>query len=331
MSIGNPACGRRDWRPRFALLAVIWGLSFLFVKLGERAFTPLQTTFGRMLVGALTLGVAQVVRRGSLPRGRRVWFHLAVAALLLSVLPFSLIAFGERDVPSVAAGIWNATTPLFTLPVAVALIADERLTARRASGLLVGFAGVLTVFGIWRGVGAGSAAGNLLCLCAAASYGLGFPYARRFLAGRSEPPISLAAGQLLCGTVELALLAPALAGAPPAVPLGPLAAVLALGALGTGLAYILNYSIIRDAGATTAATVAYVMPVISTVAGVALLGESLAWYQPVGAALVLGGAALMQSRSDYRRTARPVASSLTRRALASRRTGLTVPGVSSRH
>jgi drug/metabolite transporter (DMT)-like permease len=122
-----------------------------------------------------------------------------------------------------------------------------------------------------------------------------------------------------------------LAGAPPAVPLGPLAAVLALGALGTGLAYILNYSIIRDAGATTASTVAYVMPVVATVAGVTLLGESLAWYQPVGAALVLSGAALMQSRSDYRRTAEPVVSSWTRRTLAARRAGLTIPGVSSRH
>jgi drug/metabolite transporter (DMT)-like permease len=331
VSIVNPAPGRRDWRPRFALLAVIWGLSFLFVKIGEQAFAPLPTTCGRMFAGTLTLGVALVVRRGSLPQGRRVWFHLAVAALLLNVLPFSLIAYGERHVSSIAAGIWNATTPLFTLPVAVALIADERLTARRAAGLLVGFAGVLTVFGIWRGVGAGSATGNLLCLCAAASYGLGFPYARRFLAGRSEPPVSLAAGQLLCGSAELALLAPVLAGAPPAVALGPLAAVLALGALGTGLAYILNYSIIRDAGATTASTVAYVMPVVATVAGVTLLGESLAWYQPVGAALVLSGAALMQSRSDYRRTAEPVVSSWTRRTLAARRAGLTIPGVSSRH
>ncbi len=329
--MAKPASRTQSWRPRFALLALIWGLSFLFVKVGERAFAPLQTTLGRMLAGTVTLLVVLLVRRERLPRGRRVWMHLAVAALLLNALPFSLIAYGERHVSSVAAGIWNATTPLFTLPVAVALIPDEHLTARRAAGLLVGFAGVLTVFGIWRGLGAGSAAGNLLCLGAAASYGLGFPYARRFLARRGERPVSLAAGQLLCGSAELVLVVPVLAGMPTGASLGPLAAVIVLGALGTGLAYILNYSIIRDAGAVTASTVAYVMPLVSTVAGVALLGESLAWYQPVGAALVLAGAALMAPRLGYRRAARMRASSGAGRPLAERGRWLTPPGVSSRH
>lgn len=329
--MANRASSSGSWRPRFALLALIWGLSFLLVKVGERAFAPLPTTLGRVLAGAVTLVLVLLVRREPLPRGRRVWVHLAVAALLLNALPFSLIAFGERHVSSVAAGIWNATTPLFTLPLAVALVADEQLTARRVAGLLVGFAGVLIVFGIWRGPGAGSAAGDLLCLGAAASYGLGFPYARRFLAGRDERPVSLAAGQLLCGSAELALVVPFDARMPTAAPLGPFAAVVALGVLGTGVAYILNYSIIRTAGAATASTVTYVMPVVSTAAGIALLGESLAWYEPVGTALVLGGAALMAPRRGYRRAERRRGSSGAGRTPAERDRWLTLPGVSSRH
>jgi drug/metabolite transporter (DMT)-like permease len=276
-------------------LAVIWGLSFLLVKVGERAFAPLEVSVGRMLAGTATLVAVVAVARRRLPTDTRVWGHLAVAVLLLNVLPFSLIAYGELHLSSVAAGIWNATTPLFTLPVAVLMFGEERASAPRAAGLLVGFAGVLTVLGVWRGLGAGSATGTLLCLGAAACYGLGFPYARRFLAARPEGPLGLACGQLMCGTVELALVALVVAGLPGTAPAGPLVAVAVLGVLGTGIAYILNYSIIRDAGATIASTVAYLMPLVSTVAGVVVLGESVAWYQPVGAAVVLLGAAITQT------------------------------------
>ncbi len=130
-------------------LAVIWGLSFLLVKVGERAFAPLEVSVGRMLAGTAALVAVVAVARQRLPTDPRVWGHLAVAALLLNVLPFWLIAYGELHLSSVAAGIWNATTPLFTLPVAVLMFGEERGSAPRAAGLLVGFAGVVTVLGAW--------------------------------------------------------------------------------------------------------------------------------------------------------------------------------------
>ena len=271
------------------LLAAIWGSSFLFIKLGERSFAPLQVSFGRMLVGTLTLLAVLAARRHALPASWRTWGHLAVAAVLLNALPFSLIAYGEQHVSSVLAGIWNATTPLFTLPVAIVMIADEPVTDERAAGVVVGFAGVLTVLAIWTGLGATSLEGNLLCMGAAVSYGLGFPYARKYLAGRPEGPLSLATGQLICGTLELALITPLVTASPAVIAAAPIASVLALGSLGTGAAYILNYSIIRDAGATVASTVTYVIPVFSTLAGVILLGEPLTWNQPVGAAVIVLG------------------------------------------
>lgn len=291
------------WPARFVLLAVAWGSTFLFIKVGDEALAPLQVSFGRLLVGTATLLAFLSARHERLPRDWRTWIQLAIAAVLLNVAPFTLFAYGERHVSSVLAGIWNATVPLFTLPVAILWIAEEHATARRLTGLAVGFAGVLVVLGVWTGVGATSIAGNLLCLGAAASYGLGFPYARRYLARRREGPVSLATAQLMCGTVILAVITPLATSAPHGVATKHVLSILALGTLGTGLTFLLNYTLIRDVGATVTSTVAYVMPIVSTALGIVALGEPLAWYQPVGAVVIVAGALLAQSRSDQRRSA----------------------------
>jgi drug/metabolite transporter (DMT)-like permease len=285
-----------SWPLRFVLLAVAWGSTFLFIKIGDEALAPLQVSFGRLLVGTAVLLALLAARGERLPAERQTWARLAVAAVLLNVAPFSLFAYGERHVSSVLAGIWNATVPLFTLPVAVLLLADEHAGARRLAGLAIGFAGVLTVLGVWRGLGTTSLAGNLMCLGAAASYGLGFPYTRRYLAHRREGPLSLATAQLICATVQIALLTVLFTGAPRALAAKHVLSILALGAVGTGLTFILNYSLIRDVGATVTSTVAYVMPIVSTVLGVVALGEPVGWYQPVGAVVIVAGAALAQSR-----------------------------------
>jgi drug/metabolite transporter (DMT)-like permease len=284
--------GSTPWPVRFVLLALFWGSTFLFIKIGDEALAPLQVSFGRLIVGTATLLAILAARHESLPRGRRIWVHLAIAAILLNVAPFTLFAYGEQHVSSVLAGIWNATVPLFTLPLAILWLADERATARRLAGLAVGFVGVLIVLGVWRGLGATSLEGNLLCLGAAASYGLGFPYARKYLARRPEGPLALATAQLICATVELAVLTAVFAHAPHGVAAKHVLSVVALGVFGTGLTFLLNLSIIRDVGATVASTVAYVMPIFSTLLGVMALGEPLTWYEPLGAAIIIAGAVL---------------------------------------
>ena len=281
---------------RFVLLATIWGSSFVFIKVGDEALSPLQVTLGRMLCGALMLLLILAVRREGLPRGARVWGHLAVAAFLLNALPFSLFAYGETGTTSVLAGIWNATAPLFTLLVAMAALPEERPSAARAAGLALGFLGVLVVLGPWQGLGGATLPGNLACLGAAVSYGFGFPYARKYLSGRPESTVALAAGQLLCGTAELGVVTPLLTHTPGTLPLRVIASVAALGVLGTGIAYILNYGLIREAGATLAATVTYVVPLFSTLEGVVILGERLTWYEPAGAVVVILGVAVAQGR-----------------------------------
>jgi drug/metabolite transporter (DMT)-like permease len=257
---------------------------------------------GRLVVGTAVLLAVLAASGDRLPSDRRSWAHLAIAGILLNVAPFSLFAYGERHVSSVLAGIWNATVPLFTLPVAVVALADERAGPRRLAGLAIGFAGVLTVLGVWRGLGATSLAGNLMCLGAAASYGLGFPYTRRYLAHRPEGPLSLATAQLICATLEIALLTLLFTSLPNALAAKHVLSILALGAVGTGLTFMLNYSLIRDVGATVTSTVAYVMPIVSTALGVVALGEPLRWYQPVGAAVIVAGAALARSREPVRRS-----------------------------
>jgi drug/metabolite transporter (DMT)-like permease len=283
------------WPARFALLALFWGSTFLFIKIGDEALAPLQVSFGRLLVGTATLCVILAAQRGALPTQARVWGQLAIAGILLNVAPFTLFAYGEQHVSSVLAGIWNATVPLFTLPIAILWIADEHATPRRLTGLAVGFAGVLAVLGVWNGLGTTSLEGNLLCLGAAASYGLGFPYTRRYLARRPEGPLSLATAQLICATVEIAILTLLFTHAPHGVAAKHILSVLALGVFGTGLTFVLNYSLLRDVGPTVTATVAYAIPIVSTVLGIIALGEPLRWYEPVGAAIIVLGAVLTQS------------------------------------
>jgi len=287
------------WQARLVLLAAIWGSSFLLIKVGDEALAPLQVTLGRMIFGSATLLLILAMRREGLPREPRVWGRLAVAAFLLNALPFSLFAYGELRTTSVLAGIWNATTPLFTLPIAIVMLRAERPGAGRAMGLAVGFLGVLVVLGAWQGFGGHDLPGNLACLGGAISYGIGFPYTRKYLAGRPESVVVLATGQVLCGTLWIALVTPIIAGVPALPPAHVVASVAALGVLGTGIAYILNYGLIRDAGATIASTVTYVIPLFSTLEGVILLGEPLTWYEPVGAVIVILGVAISQGRLRF--------------------------------
>jgi drug/metabolite transporter (DMT)-like permease len=302
------AKGRRtipiiSWQGRLVLLATIWGSSFLFIKVGDESLAPLQVTLARLAFGAAALLAILAVRRERLPRGRQVWLRLAVAALLVNVIPFSLFAYGETHTTSVLAGIWNATTPLFTLIVAMAALPEERPTLTRAAGLATGFVGVLIVLGVWHGVGGNALIGNLACLAAALSYGFGFPYTRKYLSGRPESSVALAAGQLLCGTVVLAVIVPFVTSMPSTLPLHVTVSMLALGVLGTGIGYILNFEIIRDAGATPASTVTYIVPLFATVEGMLFLGEPLTWYEPVGAVVVILGVAVSQGRLRIKRRA----------------------------
>ncbi|MFD7423520.1 DMT family transporter [Streptomyces californicus] len=286
-----------DWRVRFVALSLIWGFSFLLIKVGTEGYAPFQVTFGRLLAGTAVLVAAMAMRRERLPRSARTWGHLTVAALLLNALPFSLFSYAELTIPSTLAGICNATSPLWGMALSVVALSEDRPTRRRVAGLGVGFLGVLTVLGAWQGFSGLDLPGTGMALLASFCYPVGWIYVRRTLAGTGSSTLALTGSQLLLGTVQLAVVTPLFTSAPTSFPVLPTLSVLALGALGTGLAVLLQYGLVQEVGPTTAQMVTYFIPVIATAAGVALLGEQLSWNTPVGALIVLIGAALTQSRA----------------------------------
>lgn len=274
------------WRAQFFALAAVWGSSFLCIKVLGRHWPPIYIALGRITLGALFLLLIVAVRRTPVPRGR-VWGHLAVNAVLMNAGPFTLYAYGETKVSSVLAGLWNATTPLITLVVLLAVMRDERPDARNLAALAAGFAGVAVLIAPWNGLGGSALVGDLECLGAALCYGMGGPYTRRFLSARPESGVALAAAQLSLAALGLAVIAPLVATPSLRIDAGTLSAVLVLGILCSGVAYVLMYAIVRAAGAGTFSTVTYVIPVVSTALGVIVLGEPLTWNEPVGAAIVL--------------------------------------------
>ncbi|WP_424856841.1 DMT family transporter [Streptomyces sp. SAI-170] len=296
-----PPRPRLDWRLRFAALSLIWGFSFLLIKVGTDGYAPFQVTLGRLVFGTAVLAAAMAVRRERLPRGARTWAHLAVAAFLLNALPFSLFAYSELTIPSTLAGICNATSPLWGMALSLVALSEDRPTRLRVAGLGIGFLGVLTVLGAWQGFAGLDAKGTAMALLASLSYPIGWIYVRRTLAGSTHSNLSLTGAQLLLATLQLAVVTPLFTSLPTRFAPGPLLAIAALGALGTGLAVLVQYGLVAEVGPTTAQMVTYFIPVIATAAGVALLGESLTWSTPVGALIVLAGAALTQARPRPRR------------------------------
>ncbi|MFC8368014.1 DMT family transporter [Streptomyces sp. NPDC057239] len=287
---------RLDWRLRFGALSLIWGFSFLLIKVGTQGYAPFQVTFGRLAFGTAVLAVAMAVRREGLPRGTRTWGHLAVAGFLLNALPFSLFAFAELTIPSTLAGICNATSPLWGMALSLVALSEDRPTRVRVAGLGLGFLGVLTVLGAWQGFEGLDARGTTLALLASLSYPVGWIYVRRTLAGSGHSNLSLTGGQLLLATAQLAVVTPLFTTLPARFAVGPLLAIAALGMLGTGLAVLIQYGLVAEVGPTTGQMVTYFVPVIAAAAGIAILGETLTWSTPVGAAIVLAGAALTQVR-----------------------------------
>lgn len=232
-----------------------------------------------------------------MPHEPVVWLHFAVAATVGNVVPFFLFGVGERSVDSSLAAILNATTPLWTIAVALLARTERAMSASRAAGLLVGFAGTLLIFAPWRS--GGSLSGAAACLTASALYGVMFVYVGRFLTGRDLAPTVLSAGQLAAATVLSALALPVGWHGPDLRP-DAVGSVAVLGLLGTGVAYVLNYRLITDDGATVASTVTYLIPMVAVLFGVAVLGESLSLRVLVGMAVVLAGVGLVR-----RSTGRP--------------------------
>src|SRR5581483_8250393 len=231
----------------------------------------------------------------SLPRDARMWRHFAVMGLTSSAVPFTLLAWGETHITSALTSVLNASTPLFAA-IAAAIGLGERLRRAHVAGLALGFVGVAVAAGLAGGDVAGSSlVGVGAAIGASACYGFAFAYARQHLHG--VPALVATGGQLATATV-LAFPAALLTSMHSGIHLHArlVLALVLLGVVGTGFAYILNYQSISAIGATRASLVTYLVPLVAVTVGVLFLSEPFHLRQLVGAALTIVGIALLQDR-----------------------------------
>lgn len=288
---------------RMGVLALLWGSGFLWIKISlNQGLTPGWITFVRCLLGAAVLVALAHGAGQRLPRDRATWGRLVVAAFFCNALPFLLFSIGEQTVDSGVAGVLNATTPLWSLLIGLALGSERPLRAARTAGLVLGFAGVLLIFAPWSHGSGLTSWGALALLGASASYAVAFAYMARHLTGRGTAPLALSAAQLLTAT---GLSTPVLpVGGPATVTWTGILAVVVLGIFATGLTFHLNYRMIADEGPTAAATVGYLLPVVSVTLGALVLDEPLTARVMAGMAVVLVGVGLTRARTGPARKPR---------------------------
>ena len=287
---------RKSWLPAYIALGVVWGCSFIFIKLGLEFLTPFGVAFVRCALGAITLLIVVKIKRIKLPSDKSTWRKLWILAMLLNVIPGILFAYAEVHVTSVLAGIINATTPLATLIVMMIAFREERLKVEQIIGLIIGAIGVMVVLGIWQGVGENQLTGVIALLIAVTCYGISFPYTVRNIIPLGLKPEAAATTQLVMAAITLLPFYLFDGISQDYYRPATLFAMLALGILGSGVAYIWNFSIIAAAGSSIASSVTYLTPVVAIIVGWVFLGEALSWFEPVGALLVIIGAATSQGR-----------------------------------
>jgi drug/metabolite transporter (DMT)-like permease len=286
----------QSWLGLYIALGIVWGCSFIFIKLGLEFLTPFGVAFGRCALGAMALLIYLKIKGLTLVRNRKMIGHLWVVSLLLNVIPGIFFAWAETEVTSILAGIINAVTPLMTLIAIMVVSRNEKPTRSQVVGLILGFLGVLTVLGAWKGLGDNPLWAILILLAAVTCYGFSFPYSRRFILPAQLKPEVMAATQVTLGAITLFPLFLFDGIAKDEYRVGPVLAMVALGVFGSGFAYIWNFTIMRDAGSAIASSVTYVTPLVAVLVGFIFLSETLHWYEPAGAAIVLLGAAIAQGR-----------------------------------
>jgi drug/metabolite transporter (DMT)-like permease len=270
----------------FILLGAIWSSSFMWIKIAVQEIGPVTLVAFRVLFGLLFGIVVIFIQRIQWPRTLREWTPLLVLGVANIAIPFFLISWGEQSIDSAVASILNATVPLFTILIAHYLLHDDKMTMPKVLGLLMGFAGVVILMSKDIGASLGSVLGQLAIVLASAFYAGGGVYARKTT--QDMPGIMRSAGPLLPATIVM-WLAMFLVESPVKVPqLGiTWIALLFLGVLGSGFAFVLSYYLLHEIGPTRTSMVTYLFPLGGVILGVAFLDEQLSWQLVVGAVLIV--------------------------------------------
>lgn len=295
----------------FLLAGLVWGSSFMFIKVGLTAMNPAQVAVGRLGFGALALGLMMLVTRTPFIRDWRALGHIAVLGFFLAGLPLFIWAWVGQYLPSGQMAIFNATTPLLTLILASIFLPSDRMRLTGILGVLLGAVGLILVVAPWRD-GATESGGTVdpamtwiayaAALAATTCYAIGFVYMRKLLSGHSFNPLAFTFAQITAGFVFVALIAlPNGVFEPMDVNLNAVLAIVVLGALGTGLAYVWNNRVVSVWGSVRGSMVTYVTPVVGVLLGAVLLAEPLSWNEPIGMVVLFVGIALAQGLIKFER------------------------------
>lgn len=285
-----------DWAI-LAALSVLWGCSFFFLAIGLRELPPFTLVLTRVGFSALLLLGWAAITGIKLPP-RTAWGAFVVLALLNNIIPFALYGFAQQQISSGLTSILNATTPLWGVIVAHLFTTDERATAGKIVGVLLGFAGVATMVGgdALAGLGANVFA-QAACLVATLSYALAGVWARRFK-GQGITPMGVATGQLVAATIVILPIAgivdrPWLLPMPGGVVIASIAGMVLVS---TVFAYVLYFRLVARAGASNALLVTFTIPIVAILLGVLVLGETLLAKHVAGMALIALGLAAIDGR-----------------------------------
>jgi len=291
---------RLDWL-LFIVLGFLWGSSYLFIKIGvDAGLQPFTLVSLRLLIGFALLAVVVGVAREALPRETRMYGHLVMLGLFSVALPFSLITWAEQSVDSSLAAVLTGAVPLFVIPFAALFLPAERISVNKLIGILIGLVGVAIVVGFDpAALTGGDLAAELALIGAAASYAIGGVYARRFVHGlRPMIPALFQVGiaLVMVSVPALVLEQPFERGLAPEA----LFAVVWLGLLGSGAAYLVFFRLLVRWGATRTSLVAYLLPIWGIGLGAIVLSEPIDARLVLGTALVIGGIGLVNWRRGLR-------------------------------
>ena len=286
----------------FFALGVMWGSSYLFIKLGVETLEPFQLIAARMLVGLAILWlIVGLWKREPIPRDRRTYGHLIVMSIINIIIPFTLITWAEQSVDSAVAAIINGAVPLFIILPAAIFLPDEPVTLNKLVSLPLGFVGVVLLVVKDLGVGGSNALGAVALLGSTLAYALGGVYSRKYI--RNLRPMVPALFQVTFAVLWSALLMLSLEGLPPLTAWTPTAilSVVWLGLFGSSLAYLAFFRLLQTWGATRTALLAYILPVVGIVLGVAVRNEQIDIRAILGTGLILLGIGLANSKFGARR------------------------------
>ncbi|HUQ44378.1 MAG TPA: DMT family transporter [Candidatus Limnocylindria bacterium] len=290
---------RTDWT-LLLVLALMWGTSYAFIKLGVQTLPTFTLIMTRLVIGFLFIATVVLIAREPLPRNPRAYLHFAVMAIINIVIPFTLITTAERSVPSSIAAIINGAVPLVVIVLAATFLHDEPITVSRLAGLLMGYAGVIVIVspGLLSAT-QGELSGELALVGSTIAYGIGAVYSRRNM--RGYRPMIPALFQVAFAVLFVGILAFAFER-PLEVSWNTeaLIAVLWLGFFGSGAAYLLNFRLLSRIGATRTSILAYFLPIVGIISGALMFGETIDGVVLIGTLLVIGGIALVNAKFGQR-------------------------------